>query len=34
MGWLSKIFSSVGVNVISSVGKVIDDLVTSDEELS
>ncbi|VAW68524.1 hypothetical protein MNBD_GAMMA09-3166 [hydrothermal vent metagenome] len=33
MGWLSKIFSSVGVNVISSVGKVIDDLVTSDEEL-
>lgn len=34
MGWLSKIFSSVGVDVISSVGKVIDDLVTSDEELA
>ncbi len=34
MGWLSKIFSSVGVNVISSVGKVIDDLVTSDEEIA
>ena len=33
MSWLSKIFSSVGVNVISSVGKVIDDLVTSDEEM-
>jgi hypothetical protein len=33
MGWLSKIFSSVGVNVISSVGKVVDDLITSDEEL-
>lgn len=34
MGWLSKIFSSVGVNVITSVGKVIDDLVTTDEELA
>jgi len=34
MGWLSKIFSSVGVNVISSVGKVVDDLVTSDEEIA
>ncbi|MEE8056454.1 MAG: 3TM-type holin [Pseudomonadales bacterium] len=34
MGWLSKIFSSTGVNVITSVGKVIDDLVTSDEEIA
>ena len=34
MGWLSKIFSATGVNVISSVGKVLDDLVTSDEELA
>lgn len=34
MGWLSKLFSSVGVNVISSVGKVIDDISTSDEELA
>jgi len=34
MGWLSKIFSSTGVNVISSIGKVIDDLSTSDEELA
>lgn len=34
MGWLSTIFSSVGVNVISSVGKVLDDLSTSDEELA
>jgi hypothetical protein len=34
MGWLSKIFSATGVNVISSVGKVIDDLVTSDEEIA
>lgn len=34
MGWLSKIFSSTGANVISSVGKVIDDLVSSDEEMA
>jgi uncharacterized protein YacL len=34
MGWLSSIFSSIGVNVISTVGKVIDDLVTSDEEIA
>lgn len=34
MGWLSAIFSKVGVDVISSVGKVIDDLVSSDEELA
>jgi hypothetical protein len=34
MGWLSKIFSATGVNVITSVGKVLDDLVTSDEELA
>ena len=33
MAWLSKVFSSVGVNVISSIGKVVDDLVTSDEEI-
>ena len=34
MGWLSKIFSSAGVNVVSSVGKVLDDLVMSDEEIA
>jgi hypothetical protein len=34
MSWLSAIFSSAGVNVISTVGKVIDDLVTSDEEIA
>lgn len=34
MGWFSKIFSSIGVDIISSVGKVIDDLSTSDEELA
>ena len=32
MSWFSKIFSSVGAEVISSVGSVVDDLVTSDEE--
>jgi len=34
MGWFSTLFSTVGAEVISSVGKVIDDLVTSDEELA
>lgn len=34
MGWLSSIFSSAGANVISSVGKVLDDVVTSDEEIA
>lgn len=34
MGWFSKLFSSAGANVVSSVGKVIDDLVTSDEEIA
>lgn len=34
MGWLSKIFSSTGANVIASAGKVIDDLVSSDEEMA
>ncbi len=34
MGWLSRIFSATGVDVVTSVGKVIDDLVTSDEEIA
>jgi len=34
MGWFSAIFSSVGSEVIRSVGTVVDDLVTSDEELA
>jgi len=34
MGWFSTLFSTVGAEAISSVGKVIDDLVTSDEELA
>jgi len=34
MGWLSKIFSSSTVDVVSSVGKALDDLVTSDEEMA
>ncbi|MDQ7074931.1 MAG: 3TM-type holin [Gammaproteobacteria bacterium] len=34
MGWFSSLFSSVGVDFISSVGKVVDDLVTSDEEIA
>ncbi|MDQ7016424.1 MAG: hypothetical protein Q9N68_08615 [Gammaproteobacteria bacterium] len=34
MGWFSSLFSSVGVDLISSVGKVVDDLVTSDEEIA
>lgn len=34
MAWLSKLFSAEGVNLTATVGKVIDDLVTNDEELS
>ena len=34
MGWFSKLFSSVGLDLTATVGKVIDDLVTSDEELA
>jgi hypothetical protein len=34
MGWLSKIFSATGVDVVTSVGKVLDDLITSDEEIA
>jgi len=34
MSWFSKIFSSIGVDLTATVGKVIDDLVTSDEELA
>jgi hypothetical protein len=34
MAWLSKIFSSVGVNLVSTVGKVMDELITSDEEIA
>jgi hypothetical protein len=34
MAWLSKIFSAVGVNLVSAIGKVMDDLITSDEEIA
>lgn len=34
MGWLSKIFSGTTVDVVSTVGKALDDLVTSDEEMA
>jgi hypothetical protein len=34
MAWLSKIFSAVGVNLVSTVGKVMDELITSDEEIA
>lgn len=34
MGWLSKIFSSTSVDLVSSIGKALDDLVTSDEEMA
>ncbi len=34
MAWLSTIFSSIGVSVISTIGNVIDELVTSDEEVA
>lgn len=34
MKWLSKLFSFSGSKVIDSVGKVLDDLVTTDEEMA
>ncbi len=34
MAWYSKLFSAMGVNLVSTIGGVIDDLVTSDEEMS
>ena len=34
MSWISAIFSRVGVNLVETVGKVVDDLVTSDEEIA
>ncbi|MCJ8312152.1 MAG: hypothetical protein HRU38_07640 [Saccharospirillaceae bacterium] len=34
MGWISNIFSNSGVNVITSIGNVLDDLITTDEELA
>ena len=33
MAWFSKIFSAVGVDLVGTVGKVLDDLTTSDEEV-
>ena len=34
MGWISKVFSSFGVDIAKTVGNVVDELVTSDEELA
>ena len=34
MAWYSKLFSAVGVDLASTVGKVVDELVTSDEEVA
>lgn len=34
MAWLSKIFSAVGVNLAATVGNVMDELITSDEEIA
>ncbi len=34
MAWYSKLFSAMGVNIVSTIGGVIDDLVTSDEEMA
>jgi hypothetical protein len=34
MAWYSKLFSSVAVDLASTVGGVIDELVTSDEEMA
>ncbi len=34
MSWLSKVFSNIGVELTSTIGKVLDDLITSDEEVA
>ncbi len=34
MSWFSKLFSAVGVDLAQTVGNVIDELVTSDEEMA
>ena len=34
MNFVSNVFSTMGVNAISTMGRVIDDLVSSDEELA
>ncbi len=34
MSWLSKLFSNIGVELTSTIGKVLDDLITSDEEIA
>ncbi|MFC3123214.1 hypothetical protein [Agaribacter flavus] len=34
MSWFSKLFSSVGVDLTATVGKVVDELVSSDEEMA
>jgi hypothetical protein len=33
MAWYSKLFSAIGVDLAQTVGSVIDELVTSDEEM-
>ncbi len=34
MAWYSKLFSAVGVDLAATVGNVIDELVTTDEEMA
>lgn len=34
MAWFSKLFSGIGVQLTATIGKVLDDLVTSDEEIA
>ncbi|MGQ8364183.1 hypothetical protein [Glaciecola sp. 1036] len=34
MGWLSTLFSKSTTDVVTSVGKALDDLITSDEEIA
>lgn len=33
MGWMSKVFSSFGVDIARTVGNVLDELTTTDEEI-
>ncbi len=34
MAWYSKLFSAVGIDLAQTVGNVVDELVTSDEEMA
>ena len=34
MSWISKLFSAAGANIVTSIGKILDDITTTDEEIA